>query len=1172
MKCPKCQIFLPDDALFCFKCGEKLSSKPDHIDLKTGVEGERKRLTALFSDLSGYTAMTAKLDPEEIMEITGRIFDGVKAVVKKYEGFIERFAGDGVLVLLGIPKAHEDDPIRAIHAAREIHRLVDFMSPQYEKKIGRPLSMHSGINTGLVVTAVFNPEKGTHDSAGDAINVAARLSDIAGAGEILVGHETYKASRNHFAFLQLSPVSIKGKNDPILIYKLKSVSPFAARFRRGRQVSSSMVGRKRELERLALQVLKAVNGEGSIVNIIGEAGIGKSRLVAELKKMERVESIEFLEGSAISIGRNLSFYPIIELLKKWARIREDDGEAMAYGRLEAAVRSLYPEKAAEILPFVAILMGMKLSGTYAERVRGIEGEALEKLILKNMRLLLTKATEISPLIVVIDDLHWADNSTIELIQSLFHLVETQRIVYINVFRPNHPETGDQIVAYVKENLPDYYAELMIEPLNEEMSQALISNMLRIKDLKHIVLGQIISRAGGNPFFIEEVVRSFIDESVVVLKNGRFEITEKIDQMVIPDKIIDVLMARIDRLDEETRRLVKVASVIGRNFFYKIIKEVAVQVEDIDSKLASLKELQLIRERKRMDEIEFLFKHALAQEVAYESILHKKRKKLHLRVARSIEKTFTKRLHEFYGLLAYHYSNGEDLDKAEDYLIKAGEEALRSSASSEALKYYQQGLELYLLKHGDDAEPEKLAKFEKNIALALYNRGNLESALEYFDKVLNRWGAGTSNNTLLIPFKVLFDLLGVVSRLYFFKKRGKRIPDTLENEIFNLRYKKAVSLVHLDPEKCFIEFMSTLNRLRKYDTTKIENGIGMWMSGSGLFSWTGISFKLSIRMLDYNKPIINKEDSKEVLYYDLFELLHHSFVGKWLDVKEYDQNLVESNLKIGEFWHTATYLLFHGYINIGQGEFEKVETILSKLNEISKDYGNENGTEFWYTLKIQLLITFGEMHSALKLVDEGILFLAKTGRESVIIYYLGLKATIQVLSNDFGQAEETMKRIKERKSGKIRLLPIYISSYRLARFIFNLHFLEQSILKHDKSNILKYRKKAYQSGNCALKNSKKFAFSRTELFRLMGSYYWLIGKNKKAFGQWIRGIKEAEQLGARVEHARILMEIGRHLHDVKSKNTEYHGFSADDYLEKARLFFEEKGLDQDLTRLAQIGAS
>ena len=1133
-KCPQCHIFLPDDAQFCFKCGEKLPPKLNHSTVETEVEGERKRLTALFSDLSGYTAMTAKLDPEEIMEITGRIFEGVKAVVKKYEGFIERFAGDGVLVLLGVPKSHEDDPIRAVHAAREIHSLVDSMSPRYREKIGKPLSMHTGINTGLVVTADINTEKGTHGSTGDAINVAARLSDLAGAGEILVGHETYKASRNHFDFIQLNPVSVKGKIDPIRIYKLKSVSSHAAHFRRGRQVSSSMLGRKRELDRLALQILKAVNGEGSIVNIIGEAGIGKSRLVAELKKLEVVERMDILEGSAISIGRNLSFYPIIELLKRWAQIREDDGEAMAYGRLEAAIRRLYQEKVFEILPFVAILMGMKLSGAYAERVKGIEGEALEKLILKNMRLLLIKAAENSPLMIVIDDLHWADTSTIELVESLFHLVETHRIVFINVFRPNHPETGDHITAYAKENFPGHYVELMIEPLNEKMSQTLISNMLRIKNFQHVVLEQIVSRAGGNPFFIEEVVRSFIDESVVVPKNGGFEVTDKIDQTVIPDKIIDVLMARIDRLDEETRRLVKVASVIGRNFFYKIIKEVAVQVRDIDGKLLSLKELQLIRERMRMDEIEYLFKHALAQEVAYESILHKKRRKLHLKVARSIEKTFTKRLHEFYGLLAYHYSNGEDLDKAEEYLIKAGEEALRSSASSEALKYYQQGLKLYLLKHGGDAEPEKLAKFEKNIALALYNKGNLESALEYFDRVLNRWGAGTSNNKLLIPFKVLFDFFGVVSKLYLFKNRGKRIPDALENEVFNLRYKKAVSLVHLDPEKCFIEFMSTLNRLRKYDTTKIENGIGIWMSGSGLFSWTGISFRISKKMLDYNKPIINTEDSKEVLYYELFELLHHSFVGKWTDVKEYDQNLVESNLKIGEFWHTATYLLFHGYINIGRGDFEKVETILSKLNEISKDYGNENGTEFWYTLKIQLLTTFGELHSALKLVDEGILFLAKTGRESVIIYYLGLKATIQVLSNDFVQADETMKRIKERKSGKIRPLPIYISSYLLARFLFNLKRLEQSITENDKSNILKYRKRAFLSGSRALKNSRKFAFARTELYRLMGYYYWLIGKNKRAFGLWIKGIKESEQLGARVEHARISMEVGKHLRAVKNK--------------------------------------
>jgi predicted ATPase len=254
--------------------------------------------------------------------------------------------------------------------------------------------------------------------------------------------------------------------------------------------------------KLELQVLKAIDGEGSIVNIIGEAGIGKSRLVAELKNRELMKRVSLFEGRAISTGRNLSFHPITDLLKQWARIGEDDSTAAALSKLETAVRRVVPEETDEVIPFVATLMGMRLSARYAERVKGIEGEALEKLILKNMRDLLIKATELSPLLIVAEDLHWADKSSVELMESLFRLAETQRIVFINVFRPGYKETGDRIVETLKERYFNHYVEMILPPLDVRMSEALINNMLHIRGLKHAVIDQIVERADGNPFFIE----------------------------------------------------------------------------------------------------------------------------------------------------------------------------------------------------------------------------------------------------------------------------------------------------------------------------------------------------------------------------------------------------------------------------------------------------------------------------------------------------------------------------------------------------------------------------------------------------------------------------------------------------------------------------------------------
>jgi len=554
-------------------------------------------------------------------------------------------------------------------------------------------------------------------------------------------------------------------------------------------IYSEMVGRDKELDRLQLQVMKVINGEGSVVNVIGEAGIGKSRLVAELISSELIKKMTLIEGRAISIGRNLSFHLIINFLKEWTRIGESDSEEVSLSKIEVAIRQVDPEGIYEALPFVATLMGMRLSGRYAERVKGIEGEALEKLILKSVRDLLSKATGLTPLVIVAEDLHWADTSSIELLEALFHLVEKQRILFINVFRPNHKETGGRIVETIEEKLPGYYTEIKLEPLDERMGEALIRNMINIRGFKHAMIEKIVERSGGNPFFIEEVVRSFIDGGAVVIKDGIFEVTEKINKMVVPHTIYDVLMARIDRLEEKTRNLLKVASVIGRSFFYRILVEVTKAIQEIDEKLSYLEEIQLIRKSRRIEELEYIFKHALAQEAAYESLLKEKRKELHHKIADCIENVFKERLHEFYGMLAYHYSRAEFEEKSEHYLIKAGEEALKTSASREALYYYKEALNLYKSKCDEAIDPDRIAIFEKNIALALYNKGQCTEAIEYFDKVLSYYGVNSPTQPILVALKFLFCFFDLLIGLYLPFLKFKKTPTDRDKEIITLLEKK-----------------------------------------------------------------------------------------------------------------------------------------------------------------------------------------------------------------------------------------------------------------------------------------------------------------------------------------------------------------------------------------------
>jgi tetratricopeptide (TPR) repeat protein len=1007
---------------------------------------------------------------------------------------------------------------------------------------------------------------------GDTINMASRMEELAEPGTTYVTEDTFILTEGLFQFEALGKREVKGKKEAVSVYKVLSAKEDVYRPRLGaeRMIYSEIVGRDKELETLEHQVMKVIKGEGSIVNIIGEAGIGKSRLVAELKGREVMKRVTLLEGRAISIGRNLSFHPIIDLLKHWARIREYDSEAAALSKLEAAIRGIYPEQINEVLPFVATLMGMKLIGKYSERVRGIEGEALEKLMLKNVKDLLIKSTDLSPLVIVAEDLHWADTSTIELMELLFRLVETQRILFVNVFRPSHKETGERITKTIKERFPLYYVEIILQALDERTSETLIDNMLNIRGLKHAVIDQIVERAGGNPFFIEEVVRSFIDKGAIVTRDGAFEVTEKIDTMVIPHSINDVLMARIDRLEEKTRKLVKVASVIGRSFFYRILTEVASTIENIENKLSYLKEIQLIRERRRMKELEYLFKHALAQEVAYESILVGKRKELHLKVADSIEKVFDKRIHEFYGMLAYHYSKGEDLDKAEEYMIKAGEEALRSSASREALNYYQEALGLYLDKYGDAAEPKKLAMLEKNIALAFFHKGEYANALVYFERVLKRLGIKSPKNKIPILIKLVFDLLKIILNLYFPSKKTRKLPDIIDNEIFDLSEKKDITLVYLNPMRSFTEAIGLIKRSLGFDLRKIKNGYLMPLSGSGNFSFAGF-FRLSKKFLDYAERVVDETNYKQLFAFNLYRTQHDCFSGNWDNILDYEQSLLEHNLKIGQFWEVSNYIMFCGFANLQQGRFKAVYPLLEELSRIADNYEYEIARLNRSFVETELFFKCRKLNEAQKSAQEFVSYGIKFRTGLTQITPIGYVALIQILLKDLAGAEKSLNQAGKFYKKEAILPPVISAPYLYGRFSLDIELLAESILSNNQSSISKHTKNAFKSGKNALRTAKNYALHRSELLRLMGLCCWLVNKQNKAVIWWNRAIEEGKRLGAYPDLARTYMEIGKRFLEEESKHKELNGVNAREYLEKARTMFQDMELQWDLNELDTIAA-
>ena len=1123
----------------------------------------------MFADISGFTAMSEKMDPEQVTCTMNDCFCMMEECIKTHGGTIDKFIGDCVMVLFGVPKALEDAPQKAVNTAIELRNgLYKF---NQEKNLSIPLNLHIGINTGPVLSGmVGGSDKQEYTVMGDTVNLASRLEDASQVGQILVGPATYKATKTGFKYKTLQPITLKGKAEPVPVYELLSVRESLSRLQQGadRMISSAMVGRDTELNKLEFQIMKAINGEGSIVNVIGEAGIGKSRLIAELKNRDVMKRVTLLEGRAISMGANLGYHLIIDLLKNWSQITEEDTEVAAFTKLESAIRTTYPEALGEILPFVATLMGIKLVGRYAERMKGIEGEALEKLILKNVRDLITKGAERAPLVVIMEDLHWADTSSIELLESLFRLAGKERIVFINVFRPGYAETGDRVTKTIQENYPERYTEITIQPLDEKQTETLITNLLNIKGFPHKLKDQIIERAGGNPYFIEEVVRTFIDEGAVVMKEGGFEVTDRLNAMSIPRTINEVLMARIDRLDQKTRDLVKTASVIGRNFFYRILAEVARTIEDMDSRLEYLEEIQLIRERKRMEELEYLFKHALAQEVAYDSILVQRRKEMHRSVADSIEKVFNQRLHEFYGMLAFHYSQAEDLDKTEEYLIKAGEESLKSSASAEALHYYQQALELYLGKYGDKADLAKVAMLEKNIALALFNRGQLAESVPYFDKVLAFYGETTPKYRISKALKFVAGFFAFLVSIYLPFLKWRKDPTQVEKEVIGLYYTKLKALLMTDPLEWFIQTFYFDKRFTRFDLTKIDNGTGILATMTTLFSYSGISFNLSKKILEFVKNKIVMSDINSVLYYNLCKLLHDTLIGDWPDKIEIDKDLIEQNLKAGEFYVTACFITRYVFLYAARGNFRAAQWVVQKLADISETYSYDFAESCKSTWNSILLMKYRLMQDTLNEVDAGIQIYEKIGMVVWCIHQYSIKARIQLMMGDVIGTIDSLERAEKIKS-EWSVIPENVGEYVLSRFIMDLYLWEEALGKADKRTSSIHRSNAFRTGKDALKIANKWAIIKTEALKLMGVYYWLIGKQREAMRWWRKTIKEGQRMNDRLELSRTYFEVGKRLLEPKSKHKELDGVKAEEYLDKARTMFEEMDLQWDLDELEKL---
>ena len=765
MQCPKCQFENPTGINFCGECGAKLErlcpgcNSPNPLNFKfcgecghslipakeiseqkseaknleprpstkksssdvAPFEGERKHVTVLFSDLTGYTAMSEKLDPEEVKEITSGIFSKISKIVANYDGFIEKYAGDAVMAIFGVPQAHEDDPIRAIKAAREIHQLVDAISPEVEKKIGQSISMHSGINTGLVVTGEVDMERGTHGIAGDTINLASRLSNLAKPGEIVVEVDTCRQVEGHFECEYMETTTVKGKADPVEVHQILSPRNKPITIHRLSGLRADLVGRDVEMAELSDAVDNMRQGKGRIFSICGAAGTGKSRLVEEFKANLDLDQIQWIEGHAYAYSQNIPYFPLVDLLNRLLHIEENDSTEKVREKVESGLQSLVGNQE-DIIPYVGGLYSLSYPET-----NDVSPEFWKSRLQAAIMAILEAIAKRAPTVFFLEDLHWADPSFVEFLRRACLKIRQPAIV-LCAYRPTFSLfTGHQV-----SNIGRNYHDIQLQNLSLSVAQNMLKSLLDTETIPPDLKRWINSKAEGNPFYLEELINSLIESETLISDNGNWNIARPISESDIPSSLYGLINGRLDRLEKQTKRILQKASVIGRDFLYEILKRITELEERIDGELNRLERLDLIRTRSLQPEIEYMFKHALTQEVVYNSLLKKERRGIHEQIAQVIETVFRDRLAEFNETLAYHFSRGQSTAKAVDYLVKAGEKSLARYAVEEAHEYFKKAYRILASKDRlSEEEQIILIDILNNWGYAFYYLGEFKHFIDIF---------------------------------------------------------------------------------------------------------------------------------------------------------------------------------------------------------------------------------------------------------------------------------------------------------------------------------------------------------------------------------------------------------------------------------------------------------
>jgi class 3 adenylate cyclase/tetratricopeptide (TPR) repeat protein len=1033
-KCARCGASNEPGEKFCGDCGSSLAAgapnagaegarreKPQ-ADIQFAVrvndsadaalDGERKTVTALFADIKGSMELMEDLDPEEARAIVDPALKLMMDAVHHYDGYVVQSTGDGIFALFGAPIAHEDHPQRALYAALRLQEQLKRYSDALRGRGRLPLQARVGLNTGeVVVRSLKTGESHTeYIPIGHSTGLAARMQTLAPVGSIATTDATRKFGEGYFTFKPLGPTVVKGVSEPIEVYEVTGLGPLRTRLQRSAvRGFTKFVGREREMEALRHAADRAKAGRGQVVAAIAEPGVGKSRLFYEFKAVSQSEWM-VLEAFSVSHGKATAYLPVLELLRDYCRIGADDDtrtrREKVTGRILALDRNLE-----DTLPHVFALLGLSEGD---DPLAQIDPQVRRRRTHEAIKRVLLRESINQPLMVIFEDLHWIDGETQALLNALVDSIGTARMLLLVNYRPEYQHQWGSRT---------YYTQLRLDPLGRASAEEMLSSLLGDDPVLAALKRLIIERTEGNPFFMEETVQVLLEEGALV-RNGGVKLTRPLGGLRIPPTVQAILAARIDRLPPAAKELLQTLAVIGTDLALELVKVVTNKSEDqLEPLLADLQVGEFIYEQPSLAGAEYTFKHALTQEVAYNSVLAERRRAIHDQTARAIERLYAQQVESHYTELAYHCIRGSDVAKALRYVQVAAEQAVGRAAYPEATGMLEAAVKLL------DKQPEgverlraelELRSIESTVVFVLC--GNTSPEFERLIRHMCELGEkiGEADQLLrgLIPLSMLYHNRGEPVRGLELARRCLELAEDTQNTGLLADARWAVGFLAL-----------ACGNLREA-VSNVEDGMRLLdRTSRRIASTRGILFKVgfpggisqALHLLGRvdeavkvsEEGLRHARESRNLFSLGFALLMRGGFLGQYRRepevVRAHTEEAIELSKEYGFTSWLAMARIYHGWALI---ELEQPKQGVAEMQEgiaSAASYGTPR-LQYAIALLAQGYARTGRMEEALETLNGALAQIERKGEKICQAEMLRLKGEI-LLMRDGGAAEETERSFR-----------------------------------------------------------------------------------------------------------------------------------------------------------------